>query len=61
MSKGLGVLPTPEKIDYLQLKQDLKKIGRNVKLQMYYLDQPTPFFFSGATSLLTTVKLNAIN
>ena len=45
MSKGLGFVPTPEKIGYLQLKQDLKKFGRNVKLQMYYLDQPTPFFF----------------
>ena len=37
-------VPKPEKIDRFQLKQDLEKFGRNLKLKMYYLDQPTPFF-----------------
>ena len=44
LSKGLGFVPTPEKINHWQLKQDLQKFVRNLRLKMYYLDQPIPFF-----------------
>ena len=44
LSRGLGFVTTPEKIDLWQFKQDLEKFGRNLRLKMYYLDQPTPFF-----------------
>ena len=37
-------VPTPEKIDRWQVKQDLEKFGRNFRLKIYYLDQPTPYF-----------------
>ena len=45
LSRGLGFVPTPEKIDRSQVKQDLEKFGRNLRLKIYYLDQPTPHFF----------------
>ena len=44
LSRGLGFVPTPEKIDRWQVKQDLEKFGRNLRLKIYYLDQPTPYF-----------------
>ena len=44
LSRGLGFVPTPEKIDRWQVKQDLEKFVRNLRLKIYYLDQPTPYF-----------------
>ena len=44
LSRGLGFVPTPEKIDRCQIKRDLEKFGRNFRLKMYYLDQPTSAF-----------------
>ena len=44
LSRGLGFVPTPEKIDRFQIKRDLEKFGRNLRLKMHFLDQPTPEF-----------------
>ena len=44
LSKGLGFVLIPEISNRWQLKQDLEKFGRNLRLKMYYLDQPTPVF-----------------
>ena len=44
LSRGLGFVPTPEKIDRGQLKQDLEKFGRNLRLKISYLGQPAPLF-----------------
>ena len=42
--KGLGFVPTPEKINRWQLKNDLEKFGRNVRLRMHFANEVTPNF-----------------
>ena len=44
LEKGLSFVPTPEKIDKWQVKKDLEKLERDIRLKMYYLDEPTPAF-----------------
>ena len=44
LEKGLTFVPTPEKIDKWQVKKDLEKLGRDIRLKMHYLDEPTPVF-----------------
>ena len=41
LSKGLSFVPTPEKIDREQVKSDLERFGRNIKLKLHFMDQPT--------------------
>ena len=43
--KGLGFVPTPEKINSWQLKNDLEKFGRNIRLRMHLENEVTPNFF----------------
>ena len=33
-----------EKLDRLQIKNDLERLGRDIKLRMYFKDNPTPAF-----------------
>ena len=40
-------VPTPEKIDRLQIKKDLEKFGRASRLKRYYANEPTPSFSEG--------------
>ena len=35
LSKGLSFVPTPERIDRYQLKNDLERFGRNIRLKMF--------------------------
>ena len=42
--KGLGFVPTTEKINRWQLKNFLEKFGRNITLQMYFANEVTPIF-----------------
>ena len=44
LEKGLSFVPTPEKIDKRQVKKDLEKLGRDIRLKMHYLDEPTHIF-----------------
>ena len=43
--KGLGFVPTPEKINRWQLKSDLEKFRRNIRLRMHFANEVTPNFF----------------
>ena len=42
--KGLNFIPTPEKFVRYQIKKDLERLGRDIKLKMYYKTEPTPVF-----------------
>ena len=44
LEKKLSFVPTPEKINNWQAKKDLEKLGREIRLKMYYLDEPTHIF-----------------
>ena len=44
MSRRLVFVRAPEKIDSRQLRQDLEKFGRNLRLKIYYLYEPTTSF-----------------
>ena len=44
MDKGLNFVPTPEKLDRYQTKKDLERLGRDIKLKMYYKSEPTSAF-----------------
>ena len=44
LSKGLSFVPTPERIDREQVKRDLERFGRNIKLKLHFMDNPTPAF-----------------
>ena len=44
LSKGLSFVPTSERIDRYQLKNDLERFGRNIHLKMFYANEPTPSF-----------------
>ena len=46
LDKGLNFVPTPEKLDRLQIKIDLERLGRDVNLNLrkYFKDNPTPAF-----------------
>ena len=44
LSKGISFVPTLEKIDRWQLKNDLEKSGRNIRLKMQFLNEPTHSF-----------------
>ena len=44
LSKGLSFVLTPERIDRYQLKNDLERFGRNIRLKMFYANEPTPSF-----------------
>ena len=35
---------TPEKLDRLQIKNDLERLGKGIKSRMYFKDNPTPAF-----------------
>ena len=43
--KGLRFVPTPEKINRWQLKNDFEKFGRNIRLRMHFPNVVTPNFF----------------
>ena len=42
--EGLGFAPKPEKINRCQLKEDLEKFGRNIRLRMHFANEITPTF-----------------
>ena len=42
--KGLSFVPTPEKLDRLRIKNDLEKLGRGIKLRMFYQNDLSPSF-----------------
>ena len=44
LSKNLSFVPTPEKIDRWQVKNNLTKFGRNIRSTMYFLNEPSPSF-----------------
>ena len=44
LEKGLSFVPTLEKINKWQVKKDLENLGRDIRLKMHYLDEPTPAF-----------------
>ena len=44
LSKGLSFVPTPERIDRYQLKNDLERFGRNIRLKMFYANESTLSF-----------------
>ena len=44
MDKGLNFVPVPEKSDHYQIKKDLERLGRDIKLKMYHKNEPTPPF-----------------
>ena len=44
LSKGLSFVPTTEKIDLCQVKNDLEKFGSNMRLKINILSEPTPSF-----------------
>ena len=44
LDKGLSFVPTPEKLDCYQIKKDLERLERNIKLRMYYKTEPTLAF-----------------
>ena len=43
-SKGLSFVPTPEKIDRWQVKNDLEKLGRSIRFKMRFLNEPSRSF-----------------
>ena len=44
LDKGLNFVPTPEKSDRLQIKNELEKLGRDIKLRMFYQNDLSPSF-----------------
>ena len=44
LDKGLNFVPTPEKLDRYQIKKVLERLGRDIKLKMYYKTEPKPAF-----------------
>ena len=47
LDNGLNFVPTPEKLDRLQIKNDLEKLGRlgrDIKLRMFYKNDLSPSF-----------------
>ena len=44
LDKELNYVPTPEKLDRLQIKNDLEKLGRDIKLRMFYQNDLSPSF-----------------
>ena len=44
LDKGLSFVPTPEKLDRLQIKNDLEKLGRDIKMTMLYQNDLSPSF-----------------
>ena len=44
LDKGLNFVPTPEKLDGLQIKNDLEKLGTDIKLRMFYQNDLSPSF-----------------
>ena len=37
LDKGLNFVPTPEKLDGLQIKNDLEKLGTDIKLRITFI------------------------
>ena len=44
MDQGLNFVPTAEKLNRYQIKKDLERLGRDIKLKMYYESELTPAF-----------------
>ena len=44
LDKGLNFVPTPEKLDRLQIKNDLEKLGRDIKLRIFYQNDLSQLF-----------------
>ena len=44
LDKGLKFVVKPEKLDRYHIKKDLERLGRDIKLKMYYKTKPTPAF-----------------
>ena len=44
LDKGLNFVPAPEKLDRLQIKNDLEKLGTDIKLRMFYHNDLSPSF-----------------
>ena len=51
--RRLSFVPTPEKIDRWQVKNYLKKFGRNIRLKIDFLNKPCPSF-SGVLEVETS-------
>ena len=49
LDKGLNFVPTPEKLDRLQIKNDPEKLARDIKLRMFYQND-LPSLFSENTA-----------
>ena len=44
LGKGLNFVLTYEKLDHYQIKKDLQRLRRDIKLRMYYKTDATPAF-----------------
>ena len=44
LDKGLNSIPTTKKLNRLQTKNDLEKLGRDIKLRMFYQNDLSPSF-----------------
>ena len=44
LDKGLQFVPTPEKIDRHQIKKDLERLGRHIRLKMHFQYEPSANF-----------------
>ena len=44
LDKGLNFVLTPEKLDCLQIKNNLEKLGRDIELRMFYQNDLSPSF-----------------
>ena len=44
LAKELNFVPRPEKLDRLQIKNDLEKLGRDIKLRIFYQNDLSPSF-----------------
>ena len=42
LDKGLNFVPTPEKLDRLQIKNNPEKLGRDIKMRMFYQNDLSP-------------------
>ena len=46
--KGFGFVPTPGKDNRLQLKNEVEKFGRNIRLRMHFANEVTSNFSKSA-------------
>ena len=65
VTESPSLVLTPEKIDHWQVKNDLEKFGRNIRLKIDFLNEPDCSFFkvlvfktpSKSTAIITGTQL----